>query len=68
MTPVPERTTTHQHRCPECGAEEWHETTGPVWCANKAAADGGVISLLCSLCWGMRKPARVPPHEEVSRG
>lgn len=59
--------TTHLHRCPDCGTKEWHETIGPVWCANKAAADGGVILLLCSLCWGMRRPARVPEHEREQR-
>jgi hypothetical protein len=58
-----EQITTHQHVCPDCGAESWHETTGPVWCANKASANGGVIRLLCDLCWGMTKPARVPAHE-----
>ena len=60
-----ETTTTHRHRCPDCNVESWHETTGPVHCANKARNGDGVARLFCDLCWGMRKPARVPAHERV---
>jgi hypothetical protein len=59
-------TTTHLHRCPDCGHEGWHETAGPVWCANKAVASGGVAAILCDLCWGMVKPAR--GHRLVTNG
>ena len=62
---------THLHRCPECGAEQWHETTQRLlWCASAArASEGGVARLLCDLCWGMRRPtsnhSNVRPNGEA---